>query len=171
MSNYKGYKTKLKNIKAFAFDVDGVFTDGKVYLPAEGPLMRSMHVKDGFAVKYAVDKGYHIFIISGGKDGNVRQRFEYLGVQDIFLGVNEKLPVLKQLLEKYKLQPDEVAYMGDDIPDLEVLKFSGLSTCPSDAVPEVKSVVDYISPYPGGETCVRDLIRQVLLVRGDWPKV
>ncbi len=171
MSNYKGYKTKLKNIKAFAFDVDGVFTDGKVYLPAEGPLMRSMHVKDGFAVKYAVDKGYLIFIISGGKDGNVRQRFEYLGVKDIYLGVEKKLPVLKQLLEKYKLQPEEVAYMGDDIPDMEVLKFSGLPACPADAVPEVKSVVDYISPYPGGETCVRDLIRQVLLVRGDWPKV
>ncbi len=170
MSNYKGYKTKLKNIKAFAFDVDGVFTDGKVYLLAEGPLMRSMHVQDGFAVKYAVDKGYRIFIISGGKDDNIRQRFEYLGVEDIFLGVEDKLPVLKQLLGKYNLQPEEVAYMGDDIPDLEVLHYAGLSACPVNAVPEVKSVVDYISPYPGGETCVRDLIRQVLLVRGDWHK-
>ncbi len=171
MDGYKGYKTKLKHIKAFAFDVDGVFTDGYIYLTGKDPLMRRVNVQDGFAVKYAADKGYKIFIISGGKDGNVRERFEYLGVEEIFLGVEDKLPVLEKLMKKYNLSPHELAYMGDDIPDIPVMRYAGLSACPSNAVPEVKMIVDYISPRKGGDACVRDLIRQVLLVRDDWVKI
>ncbi len=163
------YLSKLKNIKAFVFDVDGVFTDGKVYiLPNGAELVRSMHTKDGLAVKRAIDTGFKIAIITGGNNNNIIERFEYLGVKDIYLNASEKSEFFCDFLQHNSLSREEVAYMGDDIPDIEPMKLSHLAACPSDAVTEVKEIVDYISPFKGGEGCVRDLIEKVLKIQGKW---
>ena len=143
-------------------------TDGKVYIPDEGNLMRSMHTKDGFAIKTAVKKGYRVAVISGVQDKNVLGRLEYLNIEDIYIKVQDKLPVYKQFIKKYNLDSSEILYMGDDIPDLPLLKEVGLSAAPRDAVQEVLDEVDYISPKNGGNTCVRDVIEQVLRVQGKW---
>jgi len=162
------YLEKLKKIRAFVFDVDGVFTDGKVWITPEGDLMRSMHTKDGLAVKKAVDEGFPVAIISGGNNRNIVGRFEYLGVKDIYLNALKKTEYFCDFLQHYQLQRDEVLYMGDDIPDIEPMQLAGLSACPADAVREVKETADYISPYPGGQACVRDIIEKVLKVHGKW---
>ncbi len=162
------YKKKLNHITTFIFDIDGVLTDGKVYITDKGNLIRSMHTKDGFAIKTALKKAYRVAIISGAQDENVIRRLKYLSIEDIFIKVDNKLKVYKELLKKYNLNPKEVLYMGDDIPDIPLLKNVGLSSAPNDAVQEVLEVVDYISLKKGGETCVRDVIEQVLRVQGKW---
>ena len=162
------YKKKLNHITTFIFDIDGVLTDGKVYIPDTGDLLRSMHTKDGFAIKTALKKGYKIAIISGAQDENVIRRLKYLNIEDIFIKIQDKLPVFKKYLEDNNLTPDEVLYMGDDIPDIPVMLHAGLSAAPKDAVQEVLDTVDYISHKKGGETCVRDVIEQVLRVQGKW---
>ena len=162
------YKKKLNHITTFIFDIDGVLTDGKVYIPDTGDLMRSMHTKDGFAIKTALKKGYRVAIISGAQDENVIRRLKYLNISDIFIKIQDKLPVYKKYLEDNNLHPNEVLYMGDDIPDIPVLINAGLSVAPRDAVQEVLDTVDYISHKNGGETCVRDVIEQVLRVQGKW---
>jgi 3-deoxy-D-manno-octulosonate 8-phosphate phosphatase (KDO 8-P phosphatase) len=165
------YLEKLKNIRAFVFDVDGVFTDGKVWITGSGELLRSMHTKDGLAVKHAVRKGYPVGIISGGRDASIRERFAYLGVYDVYLNTTDKIRHFEDFLKKHNLQASQTAYMGDDIPDIPVMKRVGLAVCPADAAEEVKAVAHYVSPYRGGETCVRDLIEKVLKIRGDWFKM
>lgn len=162
------FKTKLHKIKAFAFDVDGVFTDGTVIATENGDLLRTHNAKDGFALRTAILMGYKIAIITGGTSESIKKRFIPIGVEDIFLGSRNKIPDFNSFLEKYSLKNDEVIYMGDDIPDLEILKVCGLPTCPSDAVFEVKQVCEYISIYPGGKGCVRDIIEQVLKIQGKW---
>ncbi len=162
------YKKKLNYITCFIFDIDGVLTDGKVHITTSGDLMRSMHTKDGFAIKTALKKGYRVAIISGARDKNVITRLKYLGIQDIFINVDDKLPVYEQYISDKNLSPQEVLYMGDDIPDIPLLKKVGLSAAPHDAVQEVLENVDYISLKNGGETCVRDVIEQVLRVQGRW---
>ncbi len=162
------YKKKLNHITTFIFDIDGVLTDGKVHITTLGDLMRSMHTKDGFAIKTALKKGYRVAIISGARDQNVITRLEYLGIKDIFINVDNKLPVYQKYIRKHQLSPQEVLYMGDDIPDIPLLKQVGLSAAPHDAVQEVLDTVDYISLKNGGETCVRDVIEQVLRVQGEW---
>ncbi len=162
------YKKKLNHITTFVFDIDGVLTDGSVYITETGDLMRAMHTKDGFAVKVALKKGYKVAIISGARDANVITRLKYLGVKDIYIGIDDKLPVFENLLKKYNLSPVEVLYMGDDIPDIPLLKKAGLSAAPRDAVQEVLHTVDYISHKKGGKTCVRDVIEQVLRVQENW---
>jgi len=162
------YKKKLNHITTFIFDIDGVLTDGKVYIPDIGNLIRSMHTKDGFAIKTALKKGYRVAIISGAQDENVIRRLEYLNIKDIFIKVDNKLPVYKKYLQDNNLTPNEVLYMGDDIPDIPVLRNVGLSAAPRNAVQEVLDTVDYISLKNGGETCVRDVIEQVLRVQGKW---
>jgi len=162
------YKKKLNHITTFILDIDGVLTDGRVYITEQGDLMRSMHTKDGFAIKTAIKKGYRVAIISGAKDENVIRRLKYLSIKDIFIKVDNKLPVYEQYLQKYQLDEKEVMYMGDDIPDIPLLRRVGLSACPRDAVQEVLDTVDYISHKNGGKTCVRDVIEQVLRVQGKW---
>ncbi len=164
----KNYKELLNNVKAFVFDVDGVFTDGTVLTTETGEQYRVMRVKDGFAVQNALKKGYPIGVISGGSSESVRQRFEYLGVTDLYLGINDKSVALKDFCFKHQLEPSAIAYMGDDIPDLSVLKNVGLACCPKDAAVEVKEICHYISPYYGGSGCVRDLISQVMKVQNKW---
>jgi 3-deoxy-D-manno-octulosonate 8-phosphate phosphatase (KDO 8-P phosphatase) len=162
------YLEKLKNIRAFIFDVDGVFTDGKVWIMPDGYFVRSMHAKDGLAVKKAVDEGFPVAIITGGNHTNIVKRFEHLGVKDIYLNARNKAEFLCDFLQHNNLKRDDVAYMGDDIPDIEPMQLSGFAACPSDAVREVKNIADYISPFEGGAGCVRDLIEKVLKIQGKW---
>jgi len=164
----ESYLTKLKHIKAFVFDVDGVFTDGKIWIMPDGELVRSMHTKDGYAVKQAVDKGFPVAVISGANNRNIAERFAYLGVKDVYLNALEKAGYFCDFLQHYGLSREEVAYMGDDLPDLEPMQLAGLSACPADAVREVREAADYVSPFKGGEGCVRDLIEKVLKIHGKW---
>lgn len=164
----KSYKEFLKNITTFVFDVDGVFTNTQVLVTNEGELLRSVNMKDGFVLKTAIDKGYNVCIITGGNNQGIKKRFEGLGVSDIFMLRHQKLETFLQYQQSKGLKTEEILYMGDDLPDIPPMKHSGLATCPQDAVPEVKAVADYISHLDGGKECVRDVIMQVLKVRGDW---
>ncbi|MCB8995173.1 MAG: HAD hydrolase family protein [Bacteroidales bacterium] len=165
MSNFK---EDLAKVKAFVFDVDGVFATSKVLLHPSGDLMRTMNIKDGYAVHYSLRKNYIICIISGGTSESVRTRFQKLGVTDIYLGSHNKMDDFRDFLFKYDLKAEDVLYMGDDLPDYEVMQIAGVPTCPSDAVEEIKSISSYISDKPGGEGCVRDIIEQVLRLHGKW---
>lgn len=162
------YKQLLKNISTFIFDVDGVFTDGSVLLMPDGEQLRTMHVKDGYALQLAIKKGYRIAIISGGKGDSVYQRFSYLGVTDIYLGVNNKLEVFHNYMKKNGLEPESVLFMGDDIPDYEIMLEVGVPTCPANAAEEIKKISKYISDIKGGKGCVRDVIEQVLKIQEKW---
>lgn len=162
------FKEGLKTVKAFAFDVDGVLSSPLVYLHPDGELMRSMNTKDGYALQYAVKRGYPIAIITGGKTESVAMRFRGLGITDIYLGSSYKPDDLLDFRMKYDLQPEEILYMGDDLPDYEVMKSAGVPCCPADAVEEIKSVSHYISPFKGGHGCARDVIEQVLRLHGRW---
>jgi len=155
-------------VKAFAFDVDGVLSNPEVYLHPTGEIMRSMNTKDGYALQYAVKRGYPIAIITGGNTPSVAQRFKGLGITDIYMASSHKMDDFKDFIFKYDLDPKEVLYMGDDLPDLEVMQQSGVRCCPADAVEEIKAIAHYISPYNGGKGCVRDIIEQVLRLHGRW---
>jgi 3-deoxy-D-manno-octulosonate 8-phosphate phosphatase (KDO 8-P phosphatase) len=164
----KNFKKDLMNIKAFAFDVDGVFTDGTFILYPGGEFLRMMNIKDGYAVQYCVKQGYPIAVITGGNSETIRKRFEYLGVTDIYLKSADKLTDYEDFLMKYNLKDENVLYMGDDIPDTGIMKRAGVPTCPSDAVEEIKSLSKYISDKKGGHGCVRDVIEQVMRLHGKW---
>lgn len=160
----------MRATRAFVFDVDGVFTNNDVLVTEAGEFLRTMNVRDGQAVKWATEKGYPVCIITGGRSGGVVKRFQVLGVQQVYTGRHDKLPVFEQFMREYKLSPIEMCYMGDDLPDLPVLRKTGLPACPYDAVPEVQKEARYVSPYKGGQGCVRDIIEKVMKLRGDWPK-
>lgn len=164
------YKSKLEQIKAFAFDVDGVFTNGMVMVSENGDLLRSYNAKDGYAVRAALDHGYHLAIITGGSSTTILKRFHPLGVKDIYLKSIVKMPDFDDFCTKYGLKHHEVLFMGDDIPDIEIMKVCGIACCPADAVAEVKAAANYISPHTGGDACVRDVIMQVMKVQGVWGK-
>lgn len=164
----KNFKELLQNVKAFAFDVDGVFTDGTIIIHPSGELIRTSNTRDGYAVHIAVEHGFPVAIITGGKSESVRDRFLGLGVTDIYLGANNKIESLENFRIKYGLEYDEILYMGDDLPDYELMQTVGIPTCPSDAAPEIKNLSVYISNYPGGKGCVRDVIEQVLRLKGKW---
>ncbi|HET7361162.1 MAG TPA: HAD-IIIA family hydrolase [Salinimicrobium sp.] len=164
----KSYKEYLAHIRAFILDVDGVLTDGSIQISTNGELLRTMNIKDGFAMKHALDKGYTICVISGGKNEGVRHRLKNLGITDIFMGCEDKTEKLEEFFEIYNINPSEVIYMGDDIPDLYPMKKVGLACCPQDAAPEIKEVCQYISHKKGGKGCVRDIIEQVMKVQGKW---
>jgi len=162
------YKALLKQINVFCFDVDGVFTDNTVLCMPDGEQIRTANVRDGYATQLAVKRGLHLVIISGGKSEGVRKRFEMLGMKDIFLGSSDKIAVLQHFMDTYGLQPEQICYMGDDMPDIPVLQKVGLSICPADACQEVKAIADYISPFNGGAGCVRDVLEQALKLKGLW---
>lgn len=162
------YKQLLRQVNTFIFDVDGVMTRGMVFLMPDGEMIRSMNVKDGYALQLAVRKGYRIIIISGGSSESVRQRFEILGINEIHLGVRNKLVVFEKLLADGSMEPEKILYMGDDIPDYKVMQRVGMPTCPADAAEEIKSISKYISAARGGEACVRDVIEQVMRLQGTW---
>jgi len=162
------YKQLLPKITTFIFDVDGVLTNGMLTIMPDGELVRHMNVKDGYAMKTALNNGYRICIISGGTNEGVRKRLSLLGIEDIYLGAHNKIEQYQLLVKKYNLQPENVLYMGDDVPDFPVMKLIGLPTCPNDAVPEIQGIATYISNKKGGDGCVRDVIEQVMRVQGKW---
>lgn len=162
------YKQRLSQITTLLFDVDGVLTDGKVIITTEGEMYRQMDTKDGYALKCALDAGLKIVIISGGTNEGVRNRLKALGVYDIYFGAHHKLDAYQDILDNYDLKPENMLYMGDDVPDIPVMEKVGVSCCPQDAVTDVLQISDYISPKKGGEGCVREIIEQVLRVQGKW---
>lgn len=164
----KSYKEIMNDITTFVFDVDGVLTDGSVFVTNEGEMHRTMNIRDGYAMKAAVDSGYNVCIISGGSSEGVRVRLQNLGITDIHLGTPNKVKTFKEYYEQYNIKPEQVLYMGDDIPDYLVMKLVGLPTCPQDASPEIKSISMYTSHKKGGKGAVRDVIEQVMKVQGKW---
>jgi 3-deoxy-D-manno-octulosonate 8-phosphate phosphatase (KDO 8-P phosphatase) len=164
------YKANLHQIKAFVFDVDGVFTDGGVLAIPGGEFLRMHNAKDGFAVRNALVNGYAVGIITGGASETIRDRFAMLGVDpaDVHLGIRNKREVFAAFCDKYLIAPSEVLAMGDDIPDIPMLAMSGVATCPADAAPEVMAVCHYISGKAGGCGCARDVIEQTLKLHGKW---
>ena len=164
------YKALLPQITTFIFDVDGVLTNGKVLITSEGEMYREMDTKDGYALKCALDQGFKVCIISGGTNEGVRNRLRALGIYDIYLGAHQKGDPFQDLLDSYELSPDEILYMGDDMPDIEVMEQVAVAACPQDAVADVKAVSNYISHKKGGEGCVRDIVEQTLRVQGKWRK-
>ncbi len=162
------FKDKLKAVTTFIFDVDGVLTNGMLLVMPDGEFLRSMNIKDGYAMQLAIKNGYRIAIISGGHSKGVPIRLERLGIHDVHMGVVNKTQVYNQLLSKYNLSSDEILYMGDDIPDLPLLKLCGIPCCPADAVQEIKNQSIYVSHKNGGEGCVRDVIEQVLRLQDKW---
>ena len=164
----KSYKEYLNDITTFIFDVDGVFTDGSLLVTSEGELLRKMNVKDGYALKVALKKGYNVCIITGGTNEGVRTRLRALGVTDIYMGAHYKMDALEEYMDIYHIDAENVLFMGDDIPDIPPMQAVAIAACPQNAVVEVKSISQYISHINGGHGCVRDVIEQVLKVRGDW---
>lgn len=164
----KSYKEIMPQITTFLFDVDGVLTNGIVHISTSGELTRTMNIKDGYALKTAVDLGYNICIISGGSNEGVRSRLSGLGITDIYLGTHKKIIQFEEYLKLKNIKPSEILYMGDDIPDYPVMKKVGLPCCPKDAAPEIQDISLYVSHYKGGFGCVRDVIEQVLKVQGKW---
>ncbi|RXP53059.1 HAD-IIIA family hydrolase [Lutibacter sp. HS1-25] len=164
----KSYKEIMPQITTFMFDVDGVLTDGIISVQTNGELTRSMSTKDGYALITAAKMGYHICIISGGDNEGVRKRLQGLGIKDIYLGAHDKMVQFHDYIEKHNIKPEQILYMGDDIPDFPVMKVVGLAACPKDAVAEVQDISHYISQKKGGKGCVRDVIEQVLKVQGKW---
>ncbi|MCH7523999.1 MAG: HAD-IIIA family hydrolase [Bacteroidetes bacterium] len=164
----KSYKEYLQHITTFIFDVDGVLTDGTVAITTSGEMLRKMNIKDGYALKTAVDNGFNVCVISGGSNEGVRIRLRGLGITDIYLGAHNKIEQLEEYLDIYNIKAENVLYMGDDIPDVPVMKLVGLPCCPQDAAPEIKELSKYISHKKGGKGAVRDVIEQVLKVQDKW---
>jgi 3-deoxy-D-manno-octulosonate 8-phosphate phosphatase (KDO 8-P phosphatase) len=164
----KSYKEYLNHITTFIFDVDGVLTDGTVTITTSGELLRTMNTKDGYALKTAVDAGYHVCVISGGSNEGVRSRLKKLGITDIYLGTHNKMEQFEEYLDCYNIKAENVMFMGDDIPDYTVMKRVGLPCCPQDSVQEIKAISKYVSHKNGGKGAVRDIIEQVLKVQGKW---
>lgn len=158
----------LKKIRAIFFDVDGVLSAETIQQNENGEPMRTVNIKDGYAMQYAVKQGLILAIITGGKSDAVRRRYESLGLKDVFIGASVKIEVYEQLKQKYSLTDEEIMYMGDDIPDYEVMSVCGLPCCPADAAPEIKSISNYISHKNGGMGCGRDVVEQVLKAQGLW---
>ena len=158
----------FKPITTFIFDYDGVMTDGTVFSDHDGHPWRATNVKDGYAIQLATKLGYNVAVISGAICPSMEVRMNSLGVTDVFTGIPNKVLKLKEYMEAKDLKPDEIVFMGDDIPDLNVMKEVGLPSCPADAAPEVKAISKFISEKPGGKGAVRDLIEQTLKVQGKW---
>ena len=158
----------LTSIRAIIFDVDGVLSAETITLSADGEPLRTVNIKDGYAIQLAVKMGLRIVILTGATTEAVRMRYQRLGVDDIFMGSAVKIKTYETFLAKYRLTDHEVMYMGDDIPDLEIMRRVGCPVCPADACPEVKAASLYVSHLRGGYGCGRDVIEQVLRAQGKW---
>ncbi|MEL6658587.1 MAG: 3-deoxy-D-manno-octulosonate 8-phosphate phosphatase [Bacteroidota bacterium] len=158
----------FSQIHTFIFDVDGVLTNSQVLVMQDGQLLRQMSIRDGYAIKRAVEEGYRVVIISGGKSEGVRIRLQNLGVPDVYLGIQDKLDTYEEVVDMYDLEEGGILYMGDDLPDYPVMRRVGLPTCPANAAHEIKAISQYISSFEGGAGCARDVIEKVLRLRGDW---
>jgi 3-deoxy-D-manno-octulosonate 8-phosphate phosphatase (KDO 8-P phosphatase) len=158
----------FENVRAFFFDMDGVLTDGTLLLAPDQMQLRTMNIKDGFALQLAIKKGYSIFIISGAESQPAKERLQKLGISEVHMNVPHKEKLVCDLLKEKNLSFSEALYMGDDIPDLAVMQRCAMACCPADAVPEVKAIAHFISSKSGGNGCVREIIEKVMRVRGDW---
>jgi len=155
-------------IRTFVFDVDGVLTDGGLILTEDGHMLRSMNIRDGYALQLAIKKGYKVWIISGGRSEAVRLRLNKLGISEVHIGGENKRELLEEKIRAAQISLDTILYMGDDIPDHAAMKICGLPCCPNDAATEIRLASKYISPLNGGKGCVRDVIEKVLKLNGDW---
>lgn len=158
----------LKEIKAIIFDIDGVLSSETITLSSKGEPLRTVNIKDGYAIQLAMKLGLRIAIMTGAKVTSIRKRYEGLGVEDIYIGCSVKIETYETFLHKYGLTDKEIMYMGDDIPDLEIMRRVGCPVCPKDACPEIKEVSIYVSDRIGGHGCGRDIIEQVLRAQGKW---
>jgi 3-deoxy-D-manno-octulosonate 8-phosphate phosphatase (KDO 8-P phosphatase) len=166
----ENYLAKLSQVRCFMFDVDGVLTDGRVLALESGEQARSFLVKDGYGIEKALLTGYVVAIISGGDQIGVQKRLQFLKIPHIHLGIKSKTDLFYQVCEAEKIDPSQVLYMGDDLPDYEVMQLAGLPCCPADATQEIKNISDYVSDKNGGQGCVRDVIEKVMKVQGKWRK-
>lgn len=160
--------TKFKLINTFIFDMDGVLTDGSLLILNDNEWFRTMDIKDGYAMHAAANHGYKMVVISGSTSEPAKKRLHHLGVKDVFMGIDNKKELLQKYIAEHDLNPVEVLYMGDDIPDYGCMDVVGMSCCPADAASELKQIVKYISPFNGGHGCVRDVIEKVLKLHGKW---
>ena len=159
---------RFKPITAFVFDVDGVLTDGSLLVLPGGVMARRMNIKDGYALQLAVKKGYKVAVISGGNSDEVNERLNKLGVEHVWMKVENKVEVLKAFMHNHNINSTQLLYMGDDIPDIKAMDLAGLPCCPADAAQEIRKKSLYVSRLKGGEGCVRDVIEKVMRLRGDW---
>lgn len=158
----------LSKITTIVFDVDGVLSTSTIPMSAEGEPMRTINIKDGYAIQLAVKSGLRLAIITGGKDVSIQKRYSKLGMTDIYMGCGVKLEVYRRYLAEHGLTDEEVIYVGDDIPDYEVMLEAGCPCCPKDACPDIKAISRYVSPYDGGMGCARDILEQVMRAKGQW---
>lgn len=163
--NYKG---KLHSISTFVFDFDGVLSDGKIYVQRDGEQVRATNVKDGYALQYALRKGYNVAVISGGYSESMKLRYKDFIGMEMHLKVSDKVLEFNEYLASHNLKPEEVLVMGDDIPDYRMMQLAGVKCCPADAALEIQQIADYVSMFPGGNGAVRDVIEQVLRLQGNW---
>lgn len=164
------YKEIFKDITTVVLDVDGVLTNGDIILMPGMQPVRKMNAKDGYAMQLAVRNGIRMAIITGGRSPEVKERLNGLGITDIYLGASSKMESYEDLKMCYDLKDKEILYMGDDLPDYDIMKIVGLAAAPQDAAPEIKSVADYVSPIDGGRGCVRDVLEQLLKIQGKWAR-
>ena len=162
------FKSRLTKIKAFAFDVDGVLTDGKITFLSDTAVARTVYARDAHAIQHAVQKGYTVVIISAARDEMLRTRYQRLGMQEVYLGCTDKEVTLKEFAAVYDLHYDEILFMGDDVPDYNAMKLAGVAACPYNAAHEIREISQYVSQYNGGEGAVRDVIEQVMRLHGNW---
>ena len=163
-----GIYDKLQEIDTFVFDVDGVFTDNAILITESGELLRKMNVRDGYAIKVALQQNFRIAIITGGSSRGVIRRFKGLGIENIYSGIRDKKAVLLKLISEEGFAPENILYMGDDLIDIECLEMAGLSCCPRDAVMEVAAKSQYVCQRAGGHGCVREVIQMVLESQDKW---
>jgi len=159
---------EFARIKAIVVDVDGVLTDGTVQVDEHGEQLRTFNVKDGYAMHLAISRGLPIIVISGGKNAGVQRRLEGLGIQEIHLGVADKLALLREILLRFKIELQDVMFIGDDMPDYHCMKAVGIAACPADAVEEIKLISQYVSGKSGGRGVVRELIEKTLKLQNKW---
>ncbi len=162
------FKQLLPCVKAMLFDVDGVLSSAAIPLYPGGEPMRVINTKDGYALHQASQRGFLLAVVTGGNTQAIFERFCNLGFQEIRMNAHRKLGIVKEILEKYGIAPENTLFMGDDIPDYEAMKYVGIPVCPADAAPEIKEISLYISDRPGGCGCVRDVVEQVLKAQGMW---
>lgn len=158
----------FKDVEAVIFDVDGVLSPSNVLILENGQLLRQTNTRDGYAIKYAIRSGLKVAIITGGKSEGVIRRYNGLGVMDIFAGVEDKIEAFEDYIYAYDLNPEKIIYVGDDLPDYEVMKKVGIPCCPNDAAPEIKALSKYISPANGGFGVARDILEKIMKLNGTW---
>ena len=164
------FKEDIARTEAFVFDVDGVMTDGGIIPTADGDFIRRYNAKDGYALAYAIKMGYRVCIISGGRGKILENRLKMLGIKEYHLDCMDKIAVLHDYFAREGIDPANVIYMGDDIPDLECMQAVGIPVCPADAASEIVEASRYVSEFAGGHGCVRDIIEQVLRAQGNWAR-